>query len=139
MTSKASTVARVQKVAEPGSVATRKLESKIIETTYRGRISAEMAAQVRADLEPLLRETRGINWLIDATDVTGMAAAPREDTIGVVELFKRCEGHRIAAVISSSPVRMVASALVFATGLPLRMFHDRDTALAYLRETPGRG
>ncbi len=116
-----------------GAVSTRRLEGKIVETTYRGKISAEMAEQVRRDIEPFLKDTPGVDWLINTTAATGFAPAPRTATIGVIELFKKHKGHRIAAVMPSTGIRMVASALVFATGMPLKIFETRDKALAYLR------
>ena len=116
-----------------GSVRTRRLEGQIVETIYSGKISAEMADQVRQDLEPLLRRIEGMDWLINTTAATGFAPAPRAATIGVIEMFKKHKGHRIAAVMPSTAVRMVATALVFATGLPLRIFESREKALAYLK------
>lgn len=118
---------------DPGSVVTRRLEGKIVETVYRGRITAEMAMQVRRDIEPWLLEIKGLEWLIDTSGATSLSPAPREATSGVVDLFRRMGGHRIAAVMPSAPIRMVASALAFATGLPLKIFETRAQALEYLR------
>ena len=40
--------------AEAGSVTTRLLEGRIIETTYRGHVHADMGAEVLESLERLL-------------------------------------------------------------------------------------
>lgn len=118
----------------PNQVTTRLIDGGIVETVYVGRITPEMAAKVRRELEPLLRARKGTHWLLDATRATSIGSAPREDTTGVIEMFKTLNGGRIAAVIPSSPVRMMVSALVFAMGLPLKMFESRTLAIAYLKE-----
>jgi hypothetical protein len=120
-----------------GSVNTKRLEGTIVETTYRGRITAEMANQVRRDVVPLLETIREMDWLLDATSATGLDTAPRESTMGVVEAFQRNGGRRIAAVVPSTGIRMVVAALVFATGLPIRVFATRDEGLEHLRNKTG--
>jgi hypothetical protein len=119
--------------APEGSVSTRRLKGTMVETTYRGRITAEMADQVRRDILPLLESIKGMDWLIDATHATTFETAPRESTMGVVEAFQRHGGRRIAAVVPRTGIRMVVAALVFATGLPIKVFASRDEALDHLR------
>jgi hypothetical protein len=125
------------RTAPEGSVSTRRLQGTIVETTYRGRITAEMADQVRRDVAPHLESTRGMDWLVDLSHATSFEPAPRESTMGVVEAFQRNGGRRIAAVVPGTGIRMVAVALVFATGLPAKVFATREEALDYLRDQAG--
>jgi hypothetical protein len=112
---------------------TRHLEGRIFETVYHGKLMPEMVDQVRRELEALLRQHGGGDWLIDTVGVTGLRPAPSVSTSGFFEAFRAAGGRRIAAVIVSGPVRMIASALSFAAAQDLRVFASREEALRYLR------
>jgi hypothetical protein len=112
---------------------TRHLEGRIIETSYSGKIELAMIEQLRRDIEPLLRLYPGADWLIDTTHATGIKPAPSNVSNGMLETFQSLGGRRIAAVITSSPMRMLGSALAFGSKADIKLFGSRDEALRYLR------
>jgi hypothetical protein len=118
-----------------GTVVTQFLEGNIIETVYSGYISASMSRDVEVDLRKLLRRHPNADWLIDAAGATGVAVAPGESRMAVFNLFKDSTS-RIAVVVSSTAVRMMAATFAFAFGVPMKSFDSRDEALSYLRTPP---
>lgn len=116
-----------------GTVTTKRLEGRIIETVYIGKMSPQMLDEVHDDLARFLQDIKKMDWLIDASRATSMVRSPRDTTSRVVDMFRVQGGNRIAAVVPSGPLRMMASAMSFAFGLPVRTFATRAEALAYLR------
>ena len=120
--------------AEGDSVCrTRHLEGSIVETVYQGKVETEMVEQVQRELLPLVRSLGGADWLVDTTGVTRLKPAPPSATSGFFKAFRAAGGRRVAAVVTSSGVRMIASALAFALAQDLKVFATRDEALRYLR------
>lgn len=123
------------KSPEPsGSITTRHLEKNIVETRYDGQIVLD--GQLGEDLTVYLRKYPGMDWLVDATNATGIDASRRDNAGNVIQLFRKMGGGSIAAVIASGPIRMVAAALSFGFDLRLKIFATRDEALAHLRNLP---
>ena len=121
-----------------GSVRTHHLEGKIIETIYEGYISVPMITQVLSDMTPLLRLYPGADWLINSIGATGIAPAPHNTRMAIFDTFKKEGGGKIAGIVRSAPMRMIAVTLGFAFGLPLKIFETRLDALTYLREGPSK-
>jgi hypothetical protein len=115
-------------------VVTRHLEGKIVESRYLGPIVFD--GQLDRDLSKMLAAHRGMHWLIDASGATGIDPSRREYAGNTIQLFRDGGGGSMAAVVPSGPIRMVASALSFGFDLRLRLFAEREEALAYLRALP---
>jgi hypothetical protein len=114
-----------------GAIITRYLEENIIETVYQGHISLD--GTLNRDLEVLLKQHPGVDWLVDASGAAGIDAGRRDNAGNAIDLFRRLGGGAIAAVIPNGPIRMVASALSFGFDLRLKIFPNRADALAHLR------
>lgn len=113
---------------------TRHLEGSIVETVYQGKIETVMIEQVQRDLLPLLRSLGGgADWLVDTSGITQLKPAPSAATSGFFKAFRAAGGRRVAAVVTSGGVRMIASALAFAMAQDLKVFATREEALRYLR------
>jgi len=122
--------------AEPGTVSTRLLEGRIIETLYRGHMRVDMGDEVLKSLERLLPRHRGADWLIDVSDASGFTPLPRPVTEAIFDAFNKNAGRRIAVVMTGSAFRMMGTTFAFAFRLPMKMFDTRDAALAHLRAEP---
>lgn len=115
-----------------GTMTTRLREENVIETVYTGYISASMARDVEIELAKLLRAHPDADWLIDASAATGVEVAPGESRMAVFNLFKGRES-RIAVVVGSTAIRMMAATFAFAFGVPMKSFERHSEALEYLR------
>lgn len=120
--------------SEAGTIKTVRLDSKTIETSYTGKMSPEMLVQLRKDMETLMRLQPGSSWLADTTGATGYSPAPRDLTQPILDIFQKNQGKKIAVVMPSSGLRMLVSAVAFASGLPIKLFSKRDEAIVWLRE-----
>jgi hypothetical protein len=118
-----------------GTVTTRLREENIIETVYTGYVSASMARDVELDLSKLLRAHPNADWLINATGATGVEVAPGESRMAVFNLFK-ARKSRIALVVDSAAIRMMAVTFAFAFGVPMKSFDRHGDALEFLRNRP---
>lgn len=118
-----------------GWTETRHVEGKIVETAYHGKILPEHLDEIRAALDVEFRKIGGGDWLLDTTKASGLRAAPSEASTAFFDSFRRAGGRRIAAVVGSSPLRMLGSAVAFATGHDIKLFATREEALKYLRTT----
>ena len=121
---------------ESGSIRTTRLDKDIIETTYHGKMTPELLVQLRRDMEAQMRAQPGSSWLADTTGASGYAPAPRELMQPILDAFKQHRGKKIAVVMPSSALRMLVTAVAFASGLPIKLFAARDAAIAWIRE-PG--
>lgn len=113
-------------------MSTRLREENIIETVYSGHVSASMARDVEIDLAKLLRAHPSADWLIDASAATGVELAPGESRMAVFNLFKGRKS-RIALVVDSAAIRMMAVTFAFAFGVPMKSFERHGEALEFLR------
>jgi len=118
---------------DPGTVTTKHLEGKIVETIYKGYITVPMVEDVNVSLDRFLLQNPGGNWLIDAVEATGIAPAPHDLRMKVFRTFQHRGGDRIATVVRSSVLKMMSSTFAFAFGLPMKSFETRNEALSYLR------
>ena len=119
---------------EAGTIKTFRLDNKIIETSYTGKMAPEMLVQLRKDMETLMRLQPGSSWLADTTAATGYSPASRELTQPILDVFQKNSGKKIAVIMPSSGLRMLVSAVAFASGLPIKLFAKREEALVWLRQ-----
>lgn len=118
--------------SEKSSIVTFSLDEKIVETRYEGPMTTPLLMQLRQDMERIMPSQPGSNWLIDVTKVTSFSPAPPKVTIPTIDCFQKHHGDRIAVVMSSGP-RMLVTAIGFASGIPMKVFDKRESALAWLR------
>ena len=116
-----------------GGVVTRRVSEHIAESIYTGRMGAELIVEVRRQLEPLLLESKRLDWLVNLESVKGVDMAQGPESSGFLGWFRGHGGDRIAVVITSTAVRMAMSAVAFATGGRVRFFETRREALAHLQ------
>jgi hypothetical protein len=117
-----------------GTVVTKRIAPQIAESVYSGRMTANLVAEVRKQLRPLMAEGKGLNWLVNLERVTGVEVARSDDSSGFLSWFRENGGDRIAVVMTSTLVRMVISALAFASGSGVRLFETRAQALDHLQK-----
>lgn len=119
--------------SDAGSVSTQRLDDKITEIVYRGRMTARLIDEAHAQIEPRLRNSPSMGILVNTDAVTSFDPMLPVSTRSTVDHYRRYTGLRIAAVIPSAALRMTVQAIAFASGLPLRLFETRRDAVAYLR------
>jgi hypothetical protein len=125
------------KTKEPvGEVTTRHLEGSIVETTYRGACTRALVQSVLDVTPEVMHAVPGAHWLLDVTAVTTTEAAARIPGSELIKIFRERGGNEFAVAMTSPGLRMLMSAVGFATGVPLKMFATRDEALVYLRSRP---
>lgn len=114
-----------------GSTETKRLEGVIVETIYRGHVTAAMGIELAGKLSRILDETPRVDWLVVLDKDCTMEFTGPDFVRSVVRMFK---GHnRIAAVIPEGLAGMVARPLAFATGGHIMFFKTREEALVHLR------
>ncbi|MBL8683750.1 MAG: hypothetical protein JNK05_31550 [Myxococcales bacterium] len=118
-----------------GWTETKIVEGKIVETAYFGKILPSHLDEVRIALEAALRKSGGGDWLVDTTKASGFRPAASESSSAFFDAFRRLGGKRIAVAVSSAPLRMLGSALAFASGQDIKLFASRDEALQFLRSS----
>lgn len=122
-----------------GTVNTNLIAPNIIESVYKGRVTAEIAESVRSQLEPYLRPgAGGLCWLVNLDGVTGVDLASTDSPTGFYAWFHQNGGDRIAVVIKGATLRMVVSSLAFALGTTVRVFETRASALEHLAIEEGQ-
>jgi hypothetical protein len=118
-----------------GNTETRRLEgSHVVETRYRGFVSAKDGLELVAKIRELMNETPRIDWLIVLEPGYDMEILPKASVEEVVATFK-VRGNRIAAVIPGTAKRNSAKllALITGAGATVLFCETREEALAHLR------
>lgn len=123
--------------APGGAVVTKRLSPTLVESVYSGRMTADLVGVVREQLSPFFHDETRLDWLINLEAVTGVELAPSRDSAGFYAWFRASGGDRISLVVTSAAVRMVVSALIFATGVQVRVFEARARALNHLEGRSG--
>lgn len=113
------------------ATATRAVDTNIVETTYTGIVDRQHVDEVTVDVCSALAELGGGHWLADMTQVDGVRVAP-EESLRFFTAFRAAGGMRIA-VVGPAPVRLMAVALSFISGLDIERFASREEALKHLR------
>ncbi len=125
---------RTTKTTDPvGEVTTLHLEGSIVETTYRGVATRQLVQSVLDITPELLDQVPRASWLLDLTQVKSTDSHARIPGAELLKIFRDRGGREFALAVESSGLRMLLSAVGFATGMPIKMFATRDEALAYLR------
>jgi hypothetical protein len=117
-----------------GTVVTKRIAPNLVESIYSGRMTADLVGVVKNQLRLHLFEGAQLNWLVNLERVTGVELARSEDSSGFYAWFRANGGDRIAVVMTSTVVRMVMSAVAFATGTNVRLFETRAQALEHLQK-----
>jgi hypothetical protein len=125
----------VKSNAVAGTVVTTPIAANIVESVYKGRMTADLVGVVRRQLKPFLQPGARLGWLVNLEGVTGVELARSDDSEGFLSWFRDNGGDRIAVVMSSTLVRMVISAAAFATGSGVRLFETRAQALDHLERS----
>lgn len=113
-------------------VVTRWLDDEILEATYRGTVTEALVAEAdrrfwRAAGGRFVRFA-----LLDAGAATGIEGGAAQTGRQWMSHFKAQGGQLIVVIATLSAIRMVVSALLFATGTPVRIVGSRDEALAQI-------
>jgi hypothetical protein len=116
-----------------GEAVTSQLDSAIVETRYQGHCSAALVGAVLNRVPAVLDDVPGACWLVDLSGVTGFDSAAREPGSKIFRTFRERGGRKFAAVVPGSSLRMLVTAVAFATGLPVKVFAQRSEAISYLR------
>ncbi len=69
--------------------------------------------------------------------MTGYEVAAHGPGSKILAMFRAKGGRKFPVVIPSAPLRMMIASVAFATGLPLKVFDDRQEAIEYLRSLAG--
>lgn len=116
-----------------GEVTTRHLEGTIVESVYTGYCTRALVQSVLDITPEVLREVPGTCWLLDLSGATDADADARVPGLSILKLFKENGGDRFAVVVTWGPLRMIMTAVAFTAGLPIKLFNNREDALAFLR------
>jgi hypothetical protein len=116
-----------------GEAVTRHLEGTIVETTYRGHCSEALVKAVSELVPMVMREVPGVSWLVDMTGASSTDANARKPGLVIFEMFRSRGGNEFAVVLTQSSLRMLFTAVAFASGLPVKFFTTREQALVHLR------
>lgn len=112
-------------------------EPATVQTVYAGHLSAALLERGTAAAFDL---AVGRHWrygLLDCSLVTGFDPDVRGAAAGLIQTFRADGGRAAAIVVRNGGLRMLATAIAFGTGLPIRAFTDREAAEAHLRELGG--
>lgn len=125
---------QVSKTSTPiGEAVTRHLEGTIVETTYRGHCSEALVREVSELVPTVMKEVPGVSWLVDMSGATSSDANARKPGLAIFETFRSRGGREFAVVLTQSSLRMLFTAVAFASGLPVKFFTTREQALVHLR------
>lgn len=113
-------------------VITRWLDDEILEAAYRGNVSEALVEEAdrrfwRAASGRFVRFA-----IVDTSAATGIDGGATQTGRQWMSHFKAQGGQLIVVITTLSAIRMVVSALLFATGTPVRIVGSRDEALAQI-------
>ncbi len=109
----------------------------VVEVTLKGYVDALVVGDASMRTLRELDSGPAVAALIDATDVGSFAPDMREAGTRLLERLRSAGVPRILVVSSDSPVRMVLSAIAFASATPIEIVDTREIAAARLREARG--
>lgn len=117
---------------QDGATVTRWLDTRTLEITFEGNVSQALTEQLVKDFIAATAERGPRYALFDMTTATGINASVRANATRFLSEFKLKGGREIIAVVTNTSVRMIGQALTFASGVQLKMFPSRETALTYI-------
>jgi hypothetical protein len=114
------------------TVILRWLDTKTLEVTFEGKLANPSMDFVVKNFWIEAGERVPTYALFDCTGVTAFTASIHAASMRFLAEFKSKGGREILAVVTMAPLRMFGQALVFGSGLPLKLFSSRDAAVTYL-------
>jgi hypothetical protein len=109
-----------------GETTVHRDEKGVVWVHLSGHVSA-VQVEAGVQLAAASREP-ATGYVIDCQDVTSYAANVREPGKRLLEVLRARGAERGVCVTSSSVVRMMASAVAFVMGMPVRFAATRDEA-----------
>lgn len=107
---------------------TRRLGPDALESIFTGHVTPEVAESGRKAAYDLLGDRSIRYWTIDVSAISGFDPAVRSVGFAWMKAFRARGGVRMFIVTEQSFVRMMGSALAFATGMPVSFVRTRDEA-----------
>lgn len=104
----------------------------VIEVVYAGYIATSLVEEKAHEFYATLRRAPAKHWIGDATGLQGFD--PRTTLLAApwMDAFKAQGGQLFIIVSTSSSVRMVASTVSFAAGVPIKTAATSAEAMALL-------
>ncbi len=104
----------------------------LFEAVYVGRCSATLVEQAHRLALEVLGEVSDSRWLIDMSALTSAEVSARDGGERLMKDLMARGAQEFAVVLTNAAVRMLFSAVVFATGMPVRFFESRGAAMGRL-------
>jgi len=121
-------------MASAGTCETRRIEPDAMESHFAGHITADVAEKGRKAAYELLGDRVVRFWTIDLSRIDGFEAAVRNAGFAWMKEFRARGGKRMFIVSDNAMVRMMGSALAFATGMPVAFVPTREAALERMKQ-----
>ena len=118
------------------SVTTTRRPHGVIETVFRGCVDGTLAAKAETELFQLINKDGIRLWYVDASGVT-FNATVREPASHLVSRYLKISEGKMVVLITSSPVRMMAIAIAFATGAHMNIVETPEKAKAKIHALLG--
>ena len=104
-----------------------------VETEFGGYVTLAVAELGREEAFALVGDRAVRSSMVDVSAIAGYEAAVRKAGFAWMKAFRSRGGERMYVVTSMGVVRMMGSALAFATGMPVSFVATRDAARARIR------
>lgn len=123
-------MAAVKNTSVEGEQNTIQSRPGVVETVFKGRLTARLVEAAATDLE----RTGNLSiWIVDATAATGFdTESVRVGTIALSRLKKRGL-RRMIGILPSATMRMAARAASLASGLDMRIVERRHEVGPFMR------
>jgi hypothetical protein len=125
--------------AANGTCESRWADANAMETVFTGYVTLDVAQSGYVAAFALLGDRAVHYWTIDVSAITGFEASIRSAGFRWMKDFRSRGGQRMFVVTASSAVRMMGSALAFATGMPVSFVPSREHAAKRIAMAGGHG
>jgi hypothetical protein len=115
-----------------GRISFHAIQPGVLEGVYIGHLTVRLADELLPAFQAALSRSPTTHWLINALEMNGFENRALVAAKPWFHAFKAQGGRLIIVVTASAPVRMAASALGFAVGLPMQVVSTRKEALSLL-------
>jgi len=119
---------------EDGACEVVRIDDDTIELQWRGYVTAPIVEHGRAELARLSQSSPPRFVLHDTLQVTGYDGEVRGPGKQLLLDFRQRGGVLMVAAVESVLIRMLATALGLAAGVPMRLYATRAEALVALRQ-----
>lgn len=106
-----------------------------VQFTRSGPIDGELLRGILEKSRAELAGKQGIRVVVDTVLVANYSTDVREPASAILALWKSHGLQQLVLVVSSAPIRMIASTLCMIVGLKLKQFETRAEALAYIAQS----